>query len=343
MNTMMDTAIDTAIDTAMDVSVVAMDDAAADAMEVGVDFDEEFATRARDFLVDLHGEYEQLEVGCTFTLSTTAPVTTFLRIRPCEHVTFGEDLDLLATCGPVESTTATEGVPASDEKQFVELTTLPAGESLVRYSAFLDVSPVADPMPDDVTAPSLDRLRPEEWWWLQPTRYIRPDELGEEAWNRFGRAVAPTRPATGALVREICTYVNENMSFEYGSSSAMTSATDAWAARRGVCRDFNHVAVSFCRALNIPARYVFGYIPDIGVRTNDAPMDFCAWFEVLMDGRWWTFDARVNEPRIGRVVVGRGRDAADVPLVSTLGPAVLSEFEVTARRSNHVAETPAIR
>ena len=91
---------------------------------------------------------------------------------------------------------------------------------------------------------------------------------------------------------------------------------------------FQPIAVSFCRALNIPARYVFGYLPDIAVATSDAPMDFCAWFEVLMDGCWWTFDARVNEPRIGRVVVGRGRDAADVPL----GPALLSEFEVTARQ-----------
>ena len=132
------------------------------------------------------------------------------------------------------------------------------------------------------------------------------------------------------------------MTFAYGSSTPLTSATDAWAQRRGVCRDFNHIAASFCRALNIPTRYVFGYLPDVDVAASDVPMDFCAWIEVCLDDEWWTFDARVNEPRIGRIVVGRGRDAADVPLISTLGATSLSDFVVKAsertRQTDRVAE-----
>ena len=303
---------------------------------------DEIASRVRRSLVELHGGFEHLEVGCFFTLDTAAPTTAFLRVRPSDHVALAETLVVDGAGGAVVSASAIEPLPASlDERQVVETLTLPAGRSSVRYSAFLDVAPVCDLMPDHATAPRVEALGVVEWWWLQPTRYCRPDELGGEAWERFGVGIGPGSPATGALVREICSYVNESMAFEYGSSTPMTSATDAWAARRGVCRDFNHIAISFCRALNIPARYTFGYLPDIAVDANTAPMDFCAWFEVLLDGRWWTFDARVNEPRIGRVVVGRGRDAADVPLVSTFGPAFLSEFRVFARQAPVLAAPEA--
>lgn len=272
-----------------------------------------------------------VEVGCSFALDVEGPTTTFLRTRPSDYVTSDDwlvtETSLVVSRAAVES----EQVPGtSGVFQYVERLILPPGRTTVRYRAGVNVSREPDLMPDDARAPRLDRLTSVDWWWLQPTRYCRPDELGAEAWERFGRGLGTDSPPTGRLVRDICSYVNEQMTFEYGSSTPLTSATEAWTQRHGVCRDYNHIAVSFCRALNIPARYAFGYMPDIGVPASTATQDFCAWFEVLLDDAWWTFDARVNEPRIGRVVVGRGRDAADVPLVSTLGPAVMSDFAVVA-------------
>jgi len=118
--------------------------------------------------------------------------------------------------------------------------------------------------------------------------------------------------------------------FVPGGSNPWTTAADAYRAGEGVCRDFAHLAITFCRALNIPARYVFGYIPDIDVPDTGEAMDFAAWFEVYLDGRWYTFDARNNRPRVGRVVVGRGRDAIDVALITSFGPLTLTDFKVRA-------------
>jgi transglutaminase-like putative cysteine protease len=115
-----------------------------------------------------------------------------------------------------------------------------------------------------------------------------------------------------------------------GSSNPWTTAADAFRARQGVCRDYAHLAITFCRALNIPARYVFGYLPTIGVPPPAEPMDFAAWFEVYLDGRWHTFDARNNTPRVGRVAVGRGRDAIDVALITSFGAVTLTDFTVIA-------------
>jgi transglutaminase-like putative cysteine protease len=162
-----------------------------------------------------------------------------------------------------------------------------------------------------------------------PSRFCLPDELGHEAWQRFG----PMEPGWGR-VQAIVDYVHNHLEFSLGSSNPWTTAVDANRARQGVCRDFAHLAISFCRAMNIPARYVFGYIPDIGVPEEGA-MDFAAWFEAYLDGRWHTFDARNNIPRIGRVVVGRGRDAVDVALITSFGPLTLTDFEVRAERSLH--------
>jgi transglutaminase-like putative cysteine protease len=131
-------------------------------------------------------------------------------------------------------------------------------------------------------------------------------------------------------VQAIVDYVHESLVFVPGASNPWTSAADAYRARQGVCRDFAHLAITFCRALNIPARYVFGYIPNIGVPALTEPMDFAAWFEAYLGGRWYTFDARNNRPRSGRVVVGRGRDAVDVALITSFGPLTLTAFEVRA-------------
>jgi transglutaminase-like putative cysteine protease len=160
-----------------------------------------------------------------------------------------------------------------------------------------------------------------------PSRFCLPDELGHEAWQRFGELA----PGWGR-VQAIVDYVHTHLDFVPGASNPWTTAADAHRAGQGVCRDFAHLAITFCRALNIPARYVFGYLPDIDIELAEPPepMDFAAWFEAYLDGRWHTFDARNNTPRIGRVVVGRGRDAIDVALITSFGPLTLTGFEVRA-------------
>jgi transglutaminase-like putative cysteine protease len=131
-------------------------------------------------------------------------------------------------------------------------------------------------------------------------------------------------------VQAVVDTVHGHVEFAYGSSTPTTTATDVFRARTGVCRDFAHLAITFCRALNIPARYVFGYIPDIGIPPPDSPMDYCAWFEAYLEDGWHTFDARINQPRIGRVVVGRGRDAVDVAMITSYGRLELQRFTVQA-------------
>ncbi len=158
-----------------------------------------------------------------------------------------------------------------------------------------------------------------------PSRYCLSDALSDTAWSLFG-GVTPGWPR----VQAICDWVHNNVRFQYGSSTPMTTAVDIYEQRVGVCRDFTQLGVTFCRAMNIPARYVFGYLPDIGVPLADSPMDFCAWFEAYLDGRWFTFDPRNNVPRIGRTVIGRGRDALDVAMVTTYGAPRLVTMTVWA-------------
>ncbi len=158
--------------------------------------------------------------------------------------------------------------------------------------------------------------------------------LGDEAWSRFG-----AHPSGYLRVREICRHVHESLRFGYGTSTALSTAVDVNASGIGVCRDFAHLAISFCRALNIPARYAFGYLPDLDVPPDGAPMDFAAWIEVWLDGRWWTFDPRNNTPRKGRVVIGRGRDAADVAMVTTFGGPRLESMVVHAEENLVLSES----
>jgi transglutaminase-like putative cysteine protease len=124
--------------------------------------------------------------------------------------------------------------------------------------------------------------------------------------------------------------VHANITFQYGASDPLTTAVDVLERRRGVCRDFAHLAVTFCRAMNFPARYVFGYLPDVGVPPAADPMDFAAWMQVWLGDRWWTFDPRNNQARIGRVLIGVGRDALDVAMLTTYGPAVFRSMTVWA-------------
>lgn len=161
--------------------------------------------------------------------------------------------------------------------------------------------------------------------YLLASRYCEVDALSAFAWQKFGQ-IADGAPR----VRAIVDMVHQHLRFDYAAAKSTRTACDALRERVGVCRDFAHLTVALCRALNIPARYVNGYLGDIGVPRDPAPMDFSAWVEVYLGGRWYTVDARHNRPRIGRIVIARGQDAADVPMIHTFGPHVLKEFVVTA-------------
>jgi len=158
--------------------------------------------------------------------------------------------------------------------------------------------------------------------YLLGSRYCETDRLSQTAWDLFGKVA----PGWGR-VQAICDFVHNHIRFDYMQARATRTAFEAYQERVGVCRDFAHLAVTFCRCLNIPARYVNGHLGDIGVPVVD-PMDFSAWIEVFLDGAWHTFDPRNNKPRIGRILVARGRDAADIPLINSFGPHVLKGFRV---------------
>jgi transglutaminase-like putative cysteine protease len=159
--------------------------------------------------------------------------------------------------------------------------------------------------------------------FLLGSRYCETDLLSEAAWSMFGNA-----PTGWKRVQAICDFVHQHIKFGYGLSSPTKSAFQAFQDRQGVCRDFAHLAVTLCRCMNIPARYCTGYLGDIGIPPVDAPMDFAAWFEAYLGDDWYTFDPRNNTPRAGRVLIARGRDAADVALTTSFGKSTLESFNV---------------
>lgn len=159
--------------------------------------------------------------------------------------------------------------------------------------------------------------------YLLGSRYCETDKLYDQAWSLFGQV----QPGW-SRVQAIVDFVHNHITFGYHHARATKSAFDAWNERQGVCRDFAHLAITLCRCMNIPARYATGYLGDIGVPKDPAPMDFSAWFEAYLGGRWHTFDARHNKPRVGRIVMARGRDAADVALTNAFGPNSLKNFRV---------------
>ena len=172
----------------------------------------------------------------------------------------------------------------------------------------------------DPTALPSDTLQ-----FLLPSRYCEVDsELLQFAWNQFGNT-----PMGWGRVQAICDYVHHHIRFDYSAARSTRTALDGWREGVGVCRDYTHLAVTLCRCMNIPARYCTGYLGDIGIPPVPYPMDFSAWFEVFLGDGWYTFDARHNTPRIGRILMARGRDAGDVPLTMAFGQNSLQRFEVT--------------
>jgi transglutaminase-like putative cysteine protease len=171
--------------------------------------------------------------------------------------------------------------------------------------------------------------------YLLGSRYCETDKLVEQAWSLFGNT-----PLGWGRVQAICDYVHQRITFGYQFANATKGAAQALEEGRGVCRDYAHSAIALCRCMNIPARYCTGYLGDIGVPYSDAPMDFSAWFEAYLDGRWYTFDARHNTPRIGRVLVARGRDASDAAISNTFGVNTLESFVVWCKETNDSTLTP---
>jgi transglutaminase-like putative cysteine protease len=163
--------------------------------------------------------------------------------------------------------------------------------------------------------------------YLYNSRYCEVDRFSTIALELFGAV-----PPGWSRVQAICDWIHTRVSFGYQYARPTKTALDVYTERFGVCRDFQHLAVTMCRALNIPARYATGYLGDIGVPNSASPMDFSAWFEVYLEDRWWTFDARHNQPRIGRVLMATGRDASDVAITTSFGMTNLTQFTVVTEK-----------
>ncbi len=199
----------------------------------------------------------------------------------------------------------------------------PAGCFRLRADAVVEDDGLPDPViPDAMQAP-VEALPNDLTLYLMSSRYCEVDRLNDVAWQLFGRT-----PPGWPRVQAICDWVHSHVQFGYGFARATKSAAETFVERKGVCRDFTHLAVTFCRCLNIPARYVSGYLGDIGVPPLPCPMDLSAWFEAWLDGAWHTFDARHNARRIGRILMSTGRDATDTAYTTGYGHGTLVSFKI---------------
>jgi transglutaminase-like putative cysteine protease len=199
----------------------------------------------------------------------------------------------------------------------------PAGSLRLWNDTLIEDSGAPDPVCPDAVQHPVETLPPEVLPFLVASRYCEVDRLSETAWQLFSWT-----PPGWARVRAVCDWVHTHVTFGYQYARSTKTAFDVFNERQGVCRDFMHLAITFCRCLNIPARYATGYLGDIGVPAVPVPMDFSAWFEVYLGNRWHTCDARHNVPRIGRVLMAHGRDAVDAALTTSFGAALLQRFTV---------------
>jgi transglutaminase-like putative cysteine protease len=199
----------------------------------------------------------------------------------------------------------------------------PSGRVTISASGVVSDSGLLQPPATTALQHSVENLPDDTLLFLLGSRYCETDRLSEVAWQLFGHA-----PLGWGRVQAVCDFVHAHIEFGYEYASPTKTAWDVFQDRRGVCRDFAHLAITFCRALNIPARYCTGYLGDIGVPACPDPMDFAACFEAYLGGAWHVFDPRNNVPRIGRILIARGRDAADVAIATTYGPNHLHSFRV---------------
>ena len=261
-----------------------------------------------------------LRVGCEFSYDVSAPTVATVQVRPrsdARHQLVSETWTTIPQ-RPVDEHADIYG-------NTVIRLVMRESSQVIRYDARCTVPDELDPDGSGTAQQPIEEIPGELLHYMLPSRYCLSDELMGTAWQLFGKS----EPGW-ARVQTICDWVHDNIRFQFGASTPLTTAMDVFNSRTGVCRDFAHLAVTFCRAMNIPARYVFGYLPDIYVAVADEPMDFAAWIEVWLGDRWWTFDPRNNARRVGRVLIGRGRDALDVAMLTTFGPAVFRSMTVWA-------------
>ena len=261
-----------------------------------------------------------LRVGCEFVWESAVPTACVVQVEPRR--------DMGYEFAREEWTTE----PDIDSRHYGDThgnrcrrLTLGAGPTTVRYDTYVTTSGAIDAADDAAPEVPPAELPDETLMFTLPSRFCQSDVLGDEAWDRFGSI-----PPGYRRVAAINDFVHHHLTWEAGATIPSTTALDVYQSGRGVCRDFAHLAISFCRALNIPARYVFGYLPDIDVPPPSEPMDFCAWTEVYLGDRWYTFDPRNNARRIGRILIGRGRDAVDVAMFTTFGGPELVTMQVWA-------------
>jgi transglutaminase-like putative cysteine protease len=199
----------------------------------------------------------------------------------------------------------------------------PIGWTRLTATAIVNDSGVAERVAPSDRQQAVPDLPEECLPFLLGSRYCETDRLSDVAWSLFERS-----PGGALRVQAICDYVHRHITFGYENARATRTACEVFSEKQGVCRDYAHLAIAFCRCMNIPARYCTGYLGDVGMPPPYGPMDFSAWFEAYVDGRWQTFDARHNVPRIGRVLIARGRDATDVAISNAFGPNTLVGFKV---------------
>lgn len=203
--------------------------------------------------------------------------------------------------------------------------TVPIGGVSLAADFQIEDSGLEDARAPDVPPTQIEQLPDNILIYLLGSRYCETDRLMDVAWSEFSQ-ISSARDRVEAIVA----FVYNHLTFGYEFARPDKTAWNAYQERVGVCRDFAHLAITLCRCMNIPARYCTGYLGDIGIPPVDAPMDFSAWFDVFVDGDWYTYDARHNQPRIGRILMARGRDATDTALTTAFGPATLSWFQVHA-------------
>ncbi|MGF1446836.1 MAG: transglutaminase family protein [Pikeienuella sp.] len=261
----------------------------------------------------------RLAFGCSLTYQLPQPTPMILLLNV--HYSRAGDLerpDLIVTDPSVPLENYRDGFG-----NWCTRLVAPAGQFTARTAGILRDNGLSDPVGIDAVQQPVESLPAETLLYLLPSRYCESDVLSDAAWGTFG-----TTPPGWARVKAVCDYCHAHIAFGYEHSRATRTAAEAHAERRGVCRDFAHLAIAFCRALNIPARYCTGYVSDVGQPPPHPPMDFAAWMEVYLGGGWWAFDPRNNDIRFGRVLIARGRDAADVPLTHSFGRHTLTDFSV---------------
>ncbi|WP_160008828.1 transglutaminase family protein [Rhizobium sp. 18055] len=252
----------------------------------------------------------------TVTCPQDTPILTMLAPRT-ERAGDVRSPDVVVTSPQTASTTYSD-LFGNICRRFIA----PAGDLQIWGDGTLEDSGAHDPAFWDAQEIPVAQLPDDCLIYLMGSRYCETDRLSQIAWDTFGHVA----PGWGR-VQAICDFVHQHITFGYQDARSTRTALEAYQERIGVCRDYAHLAIALCRCMNIPARYINGHLGDIGVPILD-PMDFSAWIEVYLSGRWMTFDPRNNIPRIGRIVVARGRDAADVPLIVSFGPHVLTSFRV---------------